>query len=67
MAKAFAITSLPFVLAETATGILSIATGELRIPPLIGIGTAVDLVILLFGLATAVVFVLRKRSTSTPS
>jgi len=52
--EAFTIASLPFVLAETATGVVSLLTGQFSIPPLIGIGTAVDLIILLAGLGIAV-------------
>jgi len=54
LVKAFAITSLPFVIAEAVTGVVSFLTGQLSIPPLLGIGTAVDLTILLAGLAVAV-------------
>jgi hypothetical protein len=48
--KAFAITSLPFVLAEAGTGIVSMPTGQLSIPPLVGAGTIVDLSILIAGI-----------------
>ncbi len=48
--KAFAITSLPFALAEAATGITSYLTGQLSIPPALGIGTAIDLSILVSGM-----------------
>jgi len=65
--RAFAFTSLPFVIAEAVTGFGSLATGYLSIPPLIGPGTAVDLAVLFIGLAVAIMFVLRKRSTSTLS
>jgi hypothetical protein len=51
--KAFVISSLPFVLAETVTGVISLATGQLSIPPLLGAGTAVDLAILIVGVAVA--------------
>ena len=54
MAAAFCIASLPFVLAEVATGVVSFATGLLSIPPVIGIGTAVDVGILVAGVAVAV-------------
>jgi flagellar biosynthesis protein FliP len=54
VAKAFAITSLPFVVIEAATGTISMATGYLSIPPVIGIGVGVDFVILIAGLAVAV-------------
>ena len=57
--KAFLITSLPFVIAEAATGIISFITGELRIPPTVGVGTGVDLLILLAGLGVAVMRALR--------
>jgi len=58
--KAFAITSLPFVLAEAATGILSLAVEPLRIPPMIGWGTGVDLLILVGGLVLAILRLPRK-------
>jgi len=49
--RAFAVFALPFVLGEAATGVLSFFTGWLSIPPVLGLGTAVDLAILLSGLA----------------
>jgi len=52
--KAFMVTSMPFLLAEAATGVASLFTGQLSIPPPLGPGTAVDLGILLFGLTIAV-------------
>ncbi len=58
---AFATTSLPFVLAEAATGILSHFTGLLSIPPLLGVGAVVDGGILAAGVTVAV---LRGRSRS---
>jgi PKD repeat protein len=51
---AFATTSLPFVLAEVATGVLSYFTGLLAIPPIVGLGLAVDVVILGVGVGVAV-------------
>jgi len=57
---AFAVTSLPFVLAEAATGVVSHLTGLLAIPPLVGLGTAVDVGILATGLAVPV-YRARKR------
>jgi len=50
VAKAFTFTSLPFVLAEAVTGITSYLTGQLSIPPALGIGTAIDLSILVSGM-----------------
>ncbi len=61
--RAFAITSLPFVLAEAATGVVSFFTGELRIPPYFGVGMAVDLVILLVGLGVAILTALKARQS----
>ena len=60
--EAFAFISLPFIFAEVATGTVSLLTGLLSIPPLIGVGTAVDLFILLAGVAVAVGRGLRSRS-----
>ncbi len=51
--KAFAITSLPFVIAEAVTSIASFLTGQLSMPPAVGIGTAVDMGILVTGVAVA--------------
>ena len=66
--KAFMVVSLPFVLAETVTGIASFVTGQLTIPPLLGIGAAVDLVILIGGIVWAVVWGTRnKRQVVNPS
>ncbi len=47
--RAFMYTSVPFVVAEVATGVVSLVTGFLSIPPLVGPGTAVDLTILIAG------------------
>ena len=51
--KAFSAVSLPFVVAETLTGLVSLFTGWLSIPPVLGIGTAVDLAILVVGAVLA--------------
>jgi len=51
LAKAFLVTSFPVILAEAATGIVSLLTGLLSIPPSVGPGTVVDLAILVVGLA----------------
>jgi hypothetical protein len=61
--KAFMVTPLPFVLAEAGTGIVSLFTGQLSIPPLIGVGTAVDLAILMAGISVAL---LRALKPETP-
>ena len=62
MVKAFAITSMPFVLAEAGTGVVSLLTGLLSMPPLLGAGTAIDLAILTAGLAISLFKALRKGS-----
>ena len=59
--RAFAFTTLPFVVAEAGTGVVSLLTGLLAIPPLVGMGTAVDLGILVAGLAAST-YRVRKRT-----
>jgi len=49
--KTFMITSLPFVIAEAATGVVSYLTGQLSMPPAVGPATVLDLAILVAGLA----------------
>jgi len=71
VAKAFVVTSLPFVLAEAGTGIVSLLTGQLSIPPLVRVGTAVDLAILLAGIVVAILRIVRTKpseaeETNTP-
>ncbi len=58
--QAFLATSLPFVAAEATTGIVSLFTGMLAIPPLLGLGMVVDVAILAAGL---IIFILRARRT----
>src|SRR5256712_11484882 len=62
--RAFGITALPFVTVEAATGVVSLLTGLLAIPPLFGVGTAVDLVILMAGVGVSSYRVLSPKSTS---
>ncbi len=62
VAKAFTIASLPFVVAEAGTGIVSLFTGQLSIPPLMGVGTAVDLSILMAGISVAILRALRPET-----
>ena len=69
--KAFTIASMPFVVAEAATGVVSFLTEHLSIPPLVGAGTAVDLAILLAGIVTAILRIVKTkpsgaREASTP-
>jgi len=49
--KTFLLASLPFCIAELLTGIVSLITGLLSIPPLMGIGTFLNAGILIAGLA----------------
>ena len=51
---ALAFTTLPFVVLEAATGIASLFLTLLSIPPVLGVGTAVDVGIFVAGLALAV-------------
>ena len=60
--KVFTIVSAPFVLVEAATGVISLITGQLSIPPLLEIGTAVDLAILLTGIAITVIRARKPRT-----
>jgi len=67
VAKAFIITSVPFALAEAATGITPYVTGQLSIPPALGFGTAVDLGVLMAGLIVALARVLKAREMGAKS
>ncbi len=60
--KAFMIVSMPFVLAEAVTGVVSFATGQLSVPPLAGLGTGVDMAILIAGLVVAIARVLKTEA-----
>ncbi len=61
VAKRFLAMSMPFVLAETATGAVSLLMGELRIPPFIGIGALIDVTILVIGLLVTIYTGLKSR------
>jgi predicted GH43/DUF377 family glycosyl hydrolase len=50
---------LPFVIAEALTGIVSFFTGLLAVPPIIGLGMIVDLVILIIGIVSC--FIVYKK------
>jgi hypothetical protein len=56
---------LPFAIAEMVTGIVSALTGALAIPPIIGVGLAVDLAILIAGLLAAVIILKKGVSPET--
>ncbi len=62
VAKAYMVTSIPFVLAKAGTGIVSLLTGLLSIQPMAGTGTAVDLAILIGGLVVTLCRALRKAA-----
>jgi hypothetical protein len=64
VANAFAITSIPFFLAEAGTGIVSLLTGQLSVPPLVGAGTVIDLLIFIIGMC---VVLLRARKPVSPA
>jgi parallel beta-helix repeat protein len=51
----FLIAVLPFAIAESATGLISLFTGLLRVPPILGVGMIVDLIILIGGILSSVV------------
>jgi predicted GH43/DUF377 family glycosyl hydrolase len=46
---------LPFAIAEALTGIVSFFTGLLAVPPIIGLGMIVDLVILIIGIVSCII------------
>jgi hypothetical protein len=46
---------LPFAIAEALTGIVSYFTGLLAVPPIIGLGMIVDLVILIIGILSCLI------------
>ncbi len=50
MLVAFLVLSMPFVVAEAITGLLSLLLGVLPVPPAFGLGMMVDLVILVAGM-----------------
>ncbi len=60
-AKAFLLTVTPFLAAEALTGVVSLATGLLSIPPTVGLGTAVDAGILVAGVLVSIARVWRAR------
>jgi len=60
VAKAFMITSMPFVLAEILTGALSVYFEPLRIPPVVGWGTGADVLILVAGVLFPLLRLVRK-------
>jgi len=62
--RAFVLAALPFVALEAATGVASLLTGALAIPPLLGAGTAVDVGILIAGIAF-VAYRVARRAPST--
>jgi parallel beta-helix repeat protein len=58
----FLIGVLPFAAAESATGVISLFTGLLRIPPILGVGMIVDLIILISGILSCIM-IFRKWSS----
>jgi hypothetical protein len=58
----FLIGVLPFAITEASTGIISLVTGLLSVPPILGVGMIVDLAILMIGLI--VIFVIFKKGSA---
>jgi hypothetical protein len=56
---------LPFVIAEAATGVVSLATGALSIPPLMGEGLVVDVVILVIGILIILAILMKGKPAAT--
>ena len=54
--KTWSLTAAPLVVVEAVTGVVSMFTGLLRIPPVVDIGTVVDVTILCVGIGLLVVF-----------
>lgn len=52
--RALLITSMPFVVAGIATGVTSLLTSQLSMPPLFGVGTIIDVAILAAGIVVAI-------------
>jgi hypothetical protein len=65
--QAFLFAVLPFAVAEGTTGVLSLMTGLLAIPPLVGAGTAIDLTILVTGVAVSLFRVRTQKSSGLSS
>jgi len=62
--NAFAIASMPFVLAEAATRVVSFLIRQLSVPLLVRAGTAVDLTLLITGLAIMIFRMLKTAATN---
>ncbi|MFQ6127711.1 MAG: OmpL47-type beta-barrel domain-containing protein [Thermoplasmata archaeon] len=55
--------ALPFIVAELTTGILSLFISSIRIPPWIGLGTLVDLAILVSGIVLHLLLLFKRERT----
>ena len=60
--RALILAAPPSVVRKATTGVVSLFTDFLSIPPVLGMGTAVDLTILVVGSAVAVYRVVKDRS-----
>jgi hypothetical protein len=56
---------LPFVIAEAATGVISLATGLLSIPPIAGAGLIVDVAILVIGILVILAILMKGKPAAT--
>jgi outer membrane protein assembly factor BamB len=57
---------LPYMTAEAFTGLISYFTGFLSVPPLLGLGMIVDMIILLSGIIVFVLMLIRRKQESLP-
>lgn len=64
--SAFILICAPFLIAEVATGVISFVSGQLSIPPVLGLGTAVDVAILAAGLAVSVARLMKAKPVHPP-
>jgi len=67
MVSTFLIGSLPFVIAEVIIGLVSLFTGLLPVPPWLGIGMIVDLVILIVGIMVCVLILTKGKNPDSYS
>jgi len=63
--KSWCAMSLPLLVVESATGVVSFFTGLLAVPPIMGLGMIVDLLILVSGVAALAVLALTAKPPET--
>jgi hypothetical protein len=62
----FLLLVLPFIIAEIATGLISLFTGLLSVPPILGLGMLVDMFILILGLIVCILIYMKGQREPTP-